>query len=305
MLLTACALITEPDISDSDVILIAPTHNLKTEIATHTFWWDYVQDATNYNLIIVSPLWDSVITLVADTNLTTNKFTMTLPPGDYDWAVSASNYSSATDYYINHLKIDTMLSLNGQKVRLLSPSDNRATNNTKNLFQWEIMTIADAYTIEIKENDWQGTSVAYERGIVEDTASIELDEGIYAWGVIAYNNTSSTYPSVRQITIDITPPGVPVITKPEFQGDTLLNNNALITWEHPETSLSAISDSVFIATDSSDFFSNLIEINVVNTNEYKLSGYDAGKYYVRLRSIDAAGNTGEISAIKGFYIDEE
>jgi hypothetical protein len=65
LLLTACQLITEPDLSDKSVYLIAPIDSMSTTTATHTLWWDVIPDAEAYNVIVVSPDWNSIERLVA------------------------------------------------------------------------------------------------------------------------------------------------------------------------------------------------------------------------------------------------
>ncbi len=305
LLVISCELITEPDIEDSEVILIAPANNLKTETTTHTFWWEHVPDAERYNLLIVSPTWDSVVQLVVDTNLSSNKFVATLPPGEYDWAVSAYNSSSSTGYYINHLTIDTATSLNYQTVVLRSPENDYHSPKRKIIFEWYKLEIADSYLFDIKKDSWQGESVIPTKLTTYDTLKISLNEGIYYWGIQAKNDFSNTIYSTRKLTVDTTAPEIPNITIPQKHGDTLSSQNLKITWKHPKESLSPISDSVLISSDSSNFYSNIIEQFVTKELDAGVSGYAAGHYYVKIRSFDAAGNLGESTAIKKFSVNEE
>lgn len=305
ILLTGCALVTEPDISDSEVFLISPVHNLTTETATHTFWWEHVLDATNYNLIIVSPKWDSVISLVADTNLSSNKFVMTLPPGQYEWGVSANNYSSATSYTVNSLIIEATSDLTNQTMSLLKPTRDKATNEKTILFQWGTFEQADQYILDIKYDSWEGENAINTKTTSYDTAYIPLLEGKYVWGVQAKNDFSNTPYTKRNLTVDFTAPETPTITLPNRHGDTLSVDDLRISWDRNGSSLSAMSDSIFISTDS---------LNINNTEDiYPTSGteinlnlddYPAGKYYLKVLPFDAAGNVGEPTTIKKFYIVE-
>lgn len=306
LLLNSCSLITEPDISGSEVYLIAPYDCLRTTTATHTFWWDYVSDAEKYNLIIVSPSWDSVISLVVDTNVSGNKFYYTLNPGDYDWAVSAYNYSSATDYSINHLTIDTTSSLYNQVVVLNLPVNNTSTNDESVLFSWYKISSADSYIFDIRYTDWQGSSVFPSKNTSYDTVKYQIEEeGVYAWGVQARNDFSNTLFTTRTLIIDRTPPGQSSFVQPAYSGDTIQGDNKVLSWTRPGESLSTVSDSLFIATDSLFTPSKIKDIVVTDQTEFSMSDYSSGFYFCKLRSFDAAGNMANISEPVKFYIDEE
>lgn len=302
--LSSCALLTEPDISDSAVFLIAPSNGLKTTVSTHTLWWDYVTDAEKYNLLIVSPTWDSINTLIIDTNVSGNKFTITLAPGEYDWAVSAYNGSSSTDYTIYHISIDTASNLFNQQVVLITPADIFYTNKRNVFFQWYHLPLATEYVFDIKQDSWAGQKVIPTRISISDTINLLLNEGSYVWGVQAKNENSYTYLySTRELTIDLTAPGKPVITLPIKNYDTLSGDNLKITWNQPLTSLSPMRDSVFISSDTLFSAGKIKEISVVATPELKLSEYATGKYFCKVKTFDAAGNIGPVSQVRTFYIE--
>jgi hypothetical protein len=304
VLLSACAIITEPDISNSDVFLVAPVDNLTTEVSFQTFWWDRVPDAERYNVIIVSPRWDSIVSLIADTNVTDNKFMLSLPAGEYDWAVSAFNYSSATQYYIRHITINPTQDLTNQKVKLVSPQNDDYSNLQETKLTWEKISYANKYHISVKHNDWNGELAVPSETTSENSFSFTLDEGVYAWGVKAENDESITNSaSIRTITIDRTAPGIPEYTKPQYNGDTISSVDPKIVWSHPVSSLAPITDSILISKDSAAFSQNLKELKVLSTNQYKLQEYSSGFYYVQVRSFDAAGNIGQSTSITKFYFD--
>ena len=304
-LLVGCQLITEPDISGSKVYLLAPVDSLVTTTTTHTLWWEYVSDAEKFNLIIVSPSWDAVEVLVADTNLTGNKYFVTLPPGEYDWGVQAYNNSSATDYFVRHISIDTSSSLNNQLVVLRSPENNFSTNIQDILFEWFKLGAADSYIFDIRFDSWQGSSVIPQQVTTDDTLSVSLNEGVYYWGVKGINDFSSTVFSTHALYIDLTPPGKPIITFPQFNGDTISQDELKITWNRPITSISLITDSVFVSADSVFSEGSIQDYFITQNTEISLEGYSSGFYFTKVRSFDAAGNLGESSAIRKFFVDEE
>jgi hypothetical protein len=303
LVLTGCQLITEPDLSNSEVYLLAPKDSLVTTNGTHTLWWEHVSDAELYNVQVVSPGWNEIEYLIADTNLSGNKFNISLPPGEYDWGVSAYNSSSATAYSVAHLKIDTSSSLVGQLVVLKSPENNSSTNKLTITFEWYELDAADSYIFDIRIDNWQGPGYVPQQVTSGTSTTVELSEGVYEWGVKGFNDNSSTAYSTRLLYIDQTPPGKPTITNPKFHGDTLEQNNALITWTRPETSVSPISDSLMVSVDSLFREGTPVEVFITTGTEYLLTGFSTGKYFCRVRSFDAAGNVGALSATRKFYIE--
>jgi hypothetical protein len=305
LIMGGCTLFTEPDINNVEVNMISPVHDLHTTQLTQTFWWESVPDAEGYNLIIVSPLWDSVSKLILDTNIVAEKFTFSLVPGEYDWGVSAYNYSSSTPYTINHLVIDTSSSLNNQVVVLHTPDENLNTRQIRQFFSWYKLESAESYLFDIRYDSWQGSSVINIQNTSEDTITVTLPEGIFYWGVQARNDFSGTIFSTRSIVIDTTTPGKPIITTPQQHGDTLSAHNLKLAWTRPSSSLAIITDSVLVATDSLFTPSNITEILLVKETQVTLNNYSMGFYYCRVRSVDAAGNIGPVSIIKKFYVNEE
>ena len=305
LLLVSCAVILDPDLTDQEVILRAPADNTETSVQTHTFWWDYVTDAEKYNLIIVSPNFDTTLQLVEDTNLTNNSFIGTLAPGQYEWGVSAYNNSSATPYSIFRLYIDTLSGLSNQYVQLLSPPDNSYTSETDITFKWQTLTGATSYILEVRDSTWlMGQTLFSTPRLTENTYSASLSEGIYSWGVIAYDEASNTNSNLSTGTfgIDITAPGKPTITLPAYNGDTLDTSPYTIEWTHPAVSLAPITDSVMVSTDSLFAIGSEIEVDVLSTQQYSVSSLDDGKYYVKVKSFDAAGNQGEYCLTRKFYL---
>lgn len=304
LLVASCSLITETDISDSVVFIISPPNNMVTPTSTQTLWWEHVPDAEKYNVIIVSPQWDSIVTLVKDSNLTGNKFVVTLSPGEYDWGVSAYNNSSATPYTISHFTIDTSSNLGDQHVVLTLPKDNYITNQQKILFSWDFLPGADSYLFDIRYNTWEGANVFQTLITDSDTISALLDEGIYVWGVQAKNDLSTTFHSTQSLTIDTTRPGIPIITLPNK--DTIGDGELLLKWTRPSPSLAEMKDSVLISTDSLFKTGNYSPIIVGEDVQLNLELFPKGsKYFARVRTFDAAGNISEEAAYRSFYIDEE
>lgn len=92
----SCEEALERNISDKKVTLLAPANNMITNDTLHTFYWNTLEGASQYRLQVVSPRFDSIVRLIADTPLLRNTFIIDLNTGDYQWRVKAQNsaYSS-------------------------------------------------------------------------------------------------------------------------------------------------------------------------------------------------------------------
>lgn len=302
---SACTLFTEESIENETVYLLSPVDSLNTFSQTHTFWWDNVPNVTGYSLQIVRPTFDSVVELVLDSNLTTNKFTLTLNPGGYQWGVSAYNGTSSTPYFIRDLIIDTTSNLNNQTITLKSPVDGYATNNKKVTLSWNSLFNATSYIVEIRDSNSSGENIINPVITTDLSLEVTLEEKVYAWGVQARNDNSASLFSYRTIVIDTTAPGKPRILRPSLATDSLNTEPYQIEWSHPNQSLSAIYDSVIISSDS--LLTTIQDVSVIqngNTN-YSVTGLENGWWYYRIRSFDKAGNIGESTAIRKFYLEQE
>ncbi len=103
--LVSCKELTQPDLTDKQINIIAPVDNLVTTSTTNSFAWDPVDGAAKYQLQIVSPKFDSVVRFVTDSAFTNSLFTYTLTPGVYQWRVKATNAGSQTIYFTRKITI--------------------------------------------------------------------------------------------------------------------------------------------------------------------------------------------------------
>ena len=302
-LICSCSLFRVPNIENSKVILRAPSDSIKTYTQTQTFYWYGVEDADGYNLQIVSPRFNSIAEIVLDTNIVNNSFVYTLAPGQYEWGVFAYNsgYSTYQSIFSLTITIDSSNNLNNQKIVLISPGDNGITNKPYVVFKWSPLSIASYYIIEVRDSSFSNSYFSIKTNY--DTISILLPEGHkYQWGVQGHNDMTSTDFSKRSLIVDTVSPGIPIITVPMNDGDTINTSPYLVEWEHSKSSLSAISDDVYVSTDSL-FRNNLHSYNNVRILEQSISDLTSDKYYfVKLRSIDDAGNISGYSGTRKFFL---
>ncbi|MBA7590113.1 hypothetical protein ES708_32215 [subsurface metagenome] len=191
---------------------------------------------------------------------------------------------------------------------LIQPVANWNTNNQKILFRWDPVPGATRYSFGVRDSSWiTGPDVITPINTVYDTLTVNLNEGRYEWGVQAYDevsNTSTTW-HYRPLIVDITAPGKPVFTYPEYDGDTINTSPYTIEWRHPSNSLSAISDSIVVATDSTFYPSSIVESLFISETELSVGSYPDGKYYAKVKAVDAAGNQGVYSNIRKFFLYKE
>jgi hypothetical protein len=297
-----CSAVFETNIENKNVTLRAPADSFRTSLATHTFWWNYVEGADKYNLQIVTPGFDRIERLMVDTNISCNKFSFTLKPGNYEWSVSAYNSAYNTPYTVFALFIDSTTDLSNQQIILNIPIENYATRNNLQKFKWYKIYNATGYHFEIRKDSWMGELIENPVDTPADTISVLLTEGNYFWGVKALNETSASLFNVRELTIDVTLPSKPLLLLPATD-DTLFKAPVHFTWSRPDMSGSSITDSVYISTDSIQFFENITKSYKTNNTSYDVNPGVNGGYYWRIRSIDAAGNKSEPSEIRKFSLE--
>lgn len=104
-ILLGCKELTEPILSDKQVVISAPVDNLITNSSANTFAWEPVDGATKYQFQIASPKFDSVVRFITDSSFTRNMIGFTLSPGKYQWRVRALNGSSQTNYFTRSITV--------------------------------------------------------------------------------------------------------------------------------------------------------------------------------------------------------
>lgn len=118
MAVSSCSAFFEEDISDRQVVLLAPSDGLKTSSMSPVFWWEYMDGADFYNLQIVSPEFAFTERLVLDTIITGNKLQYRLYPGNFEWRVSANNSAFSTPFTTFSLIVDTVATVSTAKDKI-------------------------------------------------------------------------------------------------------------------------------------------------------------------------------------------
>lgn len=202
-----CDDIVEEDISDDEVFLFAPADGVEVDSGSVTFVWDFLDGASNYRLLVVSPDFDAPANVYADTLLADNKFTVTLDkPGTYAWGISASNSAYATPFFVNNFTIaegqrDTDIS--DQVVTYISPAAGVTAAPGNVVFLWEALAGARNYRVQIVSPTFDAISdIVFDSVTTDDRVSVALDSGQYEWQVLGINNSSQTERVSRKLLVD-------------------------------------------------------------------------------------------------------
>lgn len=281
------------ELKDKTVTLISPPDNYQSNTATVLFWWEEVKGAEKYNLQIVKPDFTTPLQLILDSNVTSNKFTFTLVPGNtYQWRVRAMNNASETEYTVRTLSIDSVADLSQETVILISPNNNLVTDTMAQTFKWDTVNNALDYRLQVKNS--VGTAII---DVIQTTtsASYTLNPGAYTWQVRAQNATSNSPYSSRVLTIDT---AAPVVSTPVLpaQGDSS-KSPVSIVWTRNAT---GVGDSLFVDTDS--LFVSPLAMYTQNTAYSFTTGIAGQKYYWRLRTKDGANNWSGYSVYRRFKV---
>lgn len=285
----------EPNISGKSIQLLAPANGTQTGTETQTFWWTALTGAEQYNLEIVQGTFTAPTQLVLDTNVTTNKFTITLSPGKYQWRVEGINNGGNTPYSTFGLTIDTNTNMATQIIVLVSPANNSWSNRLVNIFKWDSIVGATSYMLQVIN---QANLVMVIDTIVKrEPISLSLPaDGKYTWQVRAQNNASNSPYTSYTIGIDTTTPAIPVLLDPRNDSLTLTTHFTL-SWTKTSPPFSPVLDSLYI-------YSNSNMTSIIKDTLTSLSSYSdtlvAGTYYWRVRAIDAAGNKSSYSSLFSF-----
>jgi hypothetical protein len=304
---TGCSDIIVPDISDDQVQLVAPADGLATNVQSHKFFWEPFEDAEEYNLRIVSPSFDSTLTIFLDSTIEGNQVDLVLPYGSYEWNIIALNsaYSSACcQTFRLTIQNDSSANLSNQTILLSAPSDQFNTNDPTINFQWQPLSGAETYLLQVGTPDFSTLSLEKELAMPSYNHTVSND-GQYGWRVRAVNESSLTMTAWKQrlFTLDRTAPSTPELEFPT-NGDTLeiATKDPDLFWT---SSSDILADTVFIYNNAQrdllllEASTTLRELNLDGTPVDQ--GSPLEDYFWEVISVDKAGNVSGKSPLRRFY----
>lgn len=292
----SCDEILEKNIEDSAVILVTPKNGYHTNDPKVVFNWLPVEGASHYNLYIASPTMDleSIEHIVLDTSITCTNFITVLPQGKYQWAVIARNGVSETQWYYRDLYIDSVAV---PVVIPLKPSNNKALNSESVTFIWNGSGDDQFIFSLLFRGQLLYNTITGEMELTLPSATsgnFELEEGNYIWQLQARNQGGSVSGVEEHFfIIDRTAPLKPTLLVPK--DDSLFTTTPVtLEWKRLEDNGSELFDSLFVATDS--LFTNLEElVRLTTETRFDFAPATDGKYFWKVKTYDAAGNSSTFS----------
>lgn len=306
-IIQACADILVDNISEEKPQIILPVANSILKSGDVLFKWEEVDGATNYQLLVVSPSFDSINVLYLDTIIIDNDFIIRLPDGQYEWQLTAINTEYSSQPVINRFSVnaDSTINLSGKTINLSIPFDNTFTNENLVTFYWNNITTANYYIFELS-NLVDFSSLITSKKITTPFYSVNFQaDGLYFWRVRAVNESSLTMTqwASRKLNIDRLAPSTPALLLPMNNDSILIKSSSPdLSWSVDPTSS---HDTVFIYNNAQKDIL-LLKIastqNNINLDGTPLDGTTSWEdYFWEVKSVDLAGNTSGFSIIKKFW----
>ncbi len=197
-----------------------------TPIGTPTFIWGVAAGATNYQFRYSSDFtFTSVDYETADGNgavlplaVTSHKPTVNMVVGTpYYWQVRARDKAGNWGVWSSLRSITTQAVLPGMPV-VTAPAIGLVTNNTTPTFNWNAVTGAVSYDVQIdNQSTFASPEVTDNTGTNSFTPSSAITpDGLYYYRVRAVNATAGAgaWSAVRSFTLDTVAPAAPNLTSP-------------------------------------------------------------------------------------------
>jgi hypothetical protein len=300
-LLSSCKEFIEPSIARRQVFLEAPADQYQSTKYNLNFWWDEVEDALSYRLQVVTPGFDSIGSLVLDTLVKGNKFTITLEPGNYQWRVRAENGSSQTAYSSVRSFIVEESSLTNQTVSLSSPANNSVISQNVGLFKWNSLFSATKYQVEIDTNNFTDeNTLVYNQTVPGQQVNFSFPKDqTYAWRVRAENATEqSKWSAVNYVTYQLPPPGQVSLVSPS--NGNAANLPVQLSW-NAVSGASAYKLYVFKG-DSTTLYNNSFPLKFATTSYNFNLGNPGDQLYWKVSAVNASGKEGKASTLRSFVL---
>ena len=301
VVLNSCKEFGEVNLSKATITILAPANKDSLTNSNVTFWWEPVTGALKYNIEIVKPSFTNVQTLFIDSNVTTNKFTFALNPGNYQWRIQAINGSSNSAYFTQSFFLDSSLNLITSTVQLSSPANGYTTSNHTVSLQWLALSAATTYNLEVEKT---GINPVIITGITTPSYQYVFPSyGTYQWKVWAENsNSQSIASSLNTIIISIPYP----TSQLPSDRDTNQVVPVILSWNRGSNQLNSstnASDSILIYTDSTE--NNLVKNDFSYTKTYTFTPASPPSkqwYYWKVKTIDSLSDQSIFTSIKRFRL---
>ena len=286
-LLVGCSDVLEEDLTNDEVIIFAPPDNYLTTANSISFVWAEMPDALNYEMEIAWPSFDSMITLVADTNIYSNTFSIGLTPGAYEWRLRAVNGSSETPWNLRSFVIDSTTNLAGQTMFPLDPAHGSFLNDGNVTFRWSSHAEANRYAFRLYDFDDLNNTLELHEG-TDTFYTYAVSEGRHWWSIEGRNDHSNTAEFGAEFWVDLTLPPSPVPLVP-LDNDMVNDSTITFAWSWQTdsgTDPTSRRDSLYIHLDT------LLTPNYRygTATQALADSIGPGTWYWRVQGFDQANN---------------
>lgn len=297
--LIGCAKWVNVDISNETVEILSPINHLKDSIQNKTFWWKELNGANRYQVQIVSPNFDSIVTKIHDITDSSTSLDLTLLPGEYQWRIRGINDDFKSEWNTYNLEVTSTSYLTGQTITGISPADGFNTNLMSINFLWDELYASDSYILRIF--DINNTLIELNSGNLSSHSFTFLDEGLYSIKLQALNDLSASNESNFTIRIDTTSPSLNTHLYPKL--DTIYSFPSEFKWTTTTNNGSSIQENLIIGKDSL-FNQILLDTTFNEATSIQLDTIlKKGKLFWKINRTDAAGNGSNATSYNTFWVD--
>lgn len=291
-------IIFEEDISESNLIILAPTNNASIVSGNISFNWEAVTNADKYQIQIATPNFADAIQIVLDSTISNTSFTKQLLANNYEWRVRAENSAFETSYFTNTLTVTEVEDFTDKEVELLSPINNLISNESSQSLTWKSVEGATEYRVQIWQPDINGT-LKHDEVVRSTSLDYTFLDGNYTWQVRAQNYTQNTLYFSRTLLVDTVKPNIPTLLTP-INNENKASGKISFTWERENIIGSVESDSIYVYTDAE---LKTLVFKDISTNKQYEKDLSASSYYWYVQSFDTAGNQSSNSTIFSFNLN--
>lgn len=290
-------IIMEEDLTDEDLVVLAPSDNVGFNSTSITFSWQALEGANSYVLQIAKPNFDNAVEILLNTEIEETSYTQQLNIGNYQWRIKAKNNSYETPFITRNFTIVSNDNFSDNVVTLTSPEANFITNSSNFNLIWNSAIGATQYQLQIVDAT---NTVIVDQMLAGTTYNHTFTEGGFTWKVRATNGSDFTLYSSRAILVDQTNPNPPTLTSP-VNSSSLTSNDVAFGWTRSPITGSTEFDSIYVFTNSAA--TTLLLKEVANSNPETITISNTGTYYWKMKAFDQAGNLSNESSIFSFTVN--
>ena len=288
-------ILLEDDISEEEIVLVAPQDNAQFNTTTVNLNWEAVQYAKKYQIQIAKPNFDAPSQILVDTEVTTLTFTTQLNIGTYQWRVRAISGNTSTPFKTRTITIADNSNFQDNVVLLTSPANNFITKVPTHNLQWQSVIGATNYQLQIYDST---NTIVTNQTLSATNFNYSFPDGSFTWRVRASNGSENTLYSANSIQVDTAVPNTPTLLAPA-NASTTSGTSLTFSWSRTNISGSAEYDTIYIYKNSA--------LTDLHSETQATSGYTttlpSGTYYWFVKGFDVAGNEGNRSTVYSLIIN--